>query len=232
MSKVYIFGDSFLSAESRGSFSWALKLAGKYEVVNTAQGGISNHEIFLRFLKYVDLFTESDSIIIGWSDPSRYYVIPGVTKSESTFRTYYTHFYNKELDLFHQLSYMQEIKRLIKKHNLQVLFMWSFPTDYKGIETDNPNWLDAIASDLPADNYSYQDTFENEIKPALLYFSKKDVRHFKSQKEITKYFIKDSRPNHISDQRVHEELYNIASQFIEKQLDGHIDLVKRLEDGS
>jgi hypothetical protein len=81
--------------------------------------------------------------------------------------------------------------------------------------------------------YYYLDTFENEVKPALIYFSKKEVGHCTTTNDIIDYFKnKDNRPNHIGNVRVHNELTKIVAEFIKGRTSGQIDLIKRLSDGS
>jgi hypothetical protein len=236
MSKIYIFGDSFFSrwVEDNNTSGWIVQLHAKYpEVINTAVGGASNHEIYLNYLKYIDDITPDDIILFGWSDPSRFYVNPGITKDEKIYKLYYANFYNKTLSMLQEKTYMSEVKNTITEKNLKALFFWSFPSAYVEVPRENFNWLDSMLIDITDQQYYYSDTFENEIKPALIYFSKKEVADFKSPDKVVHYFQKqDKRPNHIGDQAIHDELVKIVVEFIENQTSGQIDIIKRLNNGA
>jgi len=208
-------------------------LTNKHFVVNSAIPGASNHEIYLSFLKYANIITPDDHVLFGWSDPSRFYVNSGINKNEKTYRVYYENFYNKTLDTLQQKTFMGEIKKIIKEKNFKTLFFWSFPSDYIDAPKENASWVDAIASNIDLTKYYYLDTFENEVKPALIYFSKKEVEHCTTTTDIIDYFKnKDNRPNHIGNVRVHNELTKIVAEFIKGRTSGQIDLIKRLSDGS
>jgi len=235
MSKIYIFGDSFFYRwiETGIDYGWIVQLTNKHFVVNSAIPGASNHEIYLSFLKYSDIITPDDYVIIGWSDPSRFYVNSGISKNEKTYRVYYEKFYNKALDTLQQKTFMSEIKKIIKEKNFKTLFFWSFPSDYIDAPKENTNWADAIASNIDTTKYYYLDTFENEVRPALVYFSKNEVEQTTSSNNIIDYFKnKDNRPNHIGNVQVHNELTKIVEEFIKGRISGQIDLIKRLSDGS
>ena len=235
MSKIYTFGDSFFYrwVETGREYGWIFQLAQKYFVVDAAQPGASNYEIYLNFLKYVNDITPKDTIILGWSDPSRFYVNSGISKNEKTYELYYKNFYNSALSRLYQKTIMNEIKRIIKEKNLKALFFWSFPSDYIEGPKENTNWLDAILSNIDIERYQYLENFDNEVKPALVYFSKKEVEHLTSEKEIIDYFKNtDKRPNHIGNRQLHDELVRIVSEFVKNRSAGQIDLIKRLTNGT
>ena len=235
MDNIYIFGDSFFCrwVEDNVNYSWILQLTKKYSVCNYSIPGASNQEIYLSFLKNIDIITSNDVVLLGWSEPNRFYVNPEVTKNDKIYEMYHKNFYNKTLVKLQYQSFMSEVKKTIKEKNIKTLFFWSFPSDYIDPPKENANWLDAILSNINETNYQYLDSFENEVKPALIYFSKKEVEHFTSQDEIVNYFRKkDRRPNHISNEKIHNELVKIVIEFIENKIDGQIDLIERLNNGA
>lgn len=229
MSKIYIAGDSFFSCNQH-LWSWQNLLDKKYTVQNYSSPGASNQDIYLQFLEIYKLITPEDAIIIAWSDPNRTYVNPQVKKQSYPLKLYHTTFYNKELTELYSDSIMNKIDRLIEDKNLKALFFWSFPSDYN-LDNYDPNWLHALSCNLEHTNYLYRKQFKNEVRPALIYFSKKEVEHLKSTDDISKYFSDDSRPNHIGDNHIHKELYNIVTEFLENKISGQIDLFQRLKDG-
>jgi hypothetical protein len=229
MSKIYIVGDSFFVWELR-PWAWQNLLDKTYTVQNYSSPGASNQDIYLQFLEIYKLITPEDAIIIGWSDSNRTYVNPQVKKQSYPLKLYHTTFYNKELTELYSDSIMDKINCLIEDKNLKALFFWSFPSDYN-LDNHNPNWVDALLSNLDHSNYLYKKQFKNEVRPALIYFSKKEVEHLKSSDKISKYFSEDRRPNHISAKHIHKELYNIVTEFLENKIGGQIDLLQRLTDG-
>jgi hypothetical protein len=231
MSNIYVFGDSFFCrwVSHNVEYGWIYQLTKKYSVFDFAIGGASNHDIYLKFLHQVNNITPDDVILFGWSDPSRFYVNPGITRD---YKLYYKNFYNKTLSMLQEKSYTSEVKNLIKEKNLKALFFWSFPSDYVEVSQENFGWVESMLADTTDQQYYYITTFENEVKPALIYFSKKEVADFKLADEVIHYFQKqDKRPNHISDKVIHDELVKIVVEFIENQTSGQIDIIKRLNNG-
>ena len=229
MRKIYIFGDSFFTWDP-APWSWINLLDTNYSIEYYSKPGASNQEIYLKFLDHYDRITPEDLIIIGWSDLNRVYINPQVEKQDKFIKLYHTTFYNKELTELYSDSIMNKVDRLIEDKNLKALFFWSFPSDYK-LDRSNPNWLDALLCNLHHSNYSYRKEFKNEVRPALIHFSKKEVEHLKSIDKISKYFSDDRRPNHINSEHTHKELYNIVTEFLENKISGQIDLFQRLTDG-
>jgi len=223
MNKVYIFGDSFFTQSLYRSNSWPDMIAKKYHVVNAAQLGASIYDIYLQFLRHYKNITKNDTVILGWSDPWRYYSKPEIPKNEELSKLYYTQFYNQDLESFYQESIMNEVNRRLKEKEIRALFFWSFPTGY---------WVDTVIQDLDHNSYIYKTEFENEVRPALIYFSKTEAAHCKTEKEIINFFKNDLRPNHLSSQKIHDELYNIVTDFIDQKIQGQIDLFQRVNDGS
>ncbi len=223
MSRIFIFGDSFCWKESYFTEAWPYKLSSKFEVFNYAEGGYSNSEIFLEFLRRYEQMTESDVVIFSWSDPNRFYVNPEVKKTSNIAEIFYSHFYNKKLNEFFQKKISEEIKKMILDKKLRALFFWSFPSDYR-TDKENQNWVHSILEDYHFSNYTYFDNFENEVKPALIYFSKKEALSCKTSNEVIEFFTKDGRPNHIGDQSVHDTILSIIEDFVNHKISGQIDL--------
>ena len=229
MHKIYIFGDSFFIWDPV-PWSWINLLDKTYSIECCAAPGASNQEIYLSFLEHYNQITPNDLIILGWSDSNRTYVNPQVKKESYPLKLYHTTFYNKELTELYSDSIMGKIKCIVEDKNLKALFFWSFPSDYD-VDNNDSNWIDALISNLDHSNYLYRKEFKNEVRPALIYFSKKEVEHLKSADKISKYFSKDRRPNHISAEHIHKELYNIVTEFLENKISGQVDLLQRLTDG-
>jgi hypothetical protein len=230
MDKIYIFGDSFCAADEFNHNSWTVKLRKKYDVINEAVLGASNHEIFLKFVKYCNLMEDGSTVILAWSDPTRFYLKPEIERTDYLYGIYWDNFYNPILDELYQRLYISEVKRLTKLKNLRLLVLWAFPSGYD-IGQQNPNWL----FDIPNDSvYTYLDTFEHEVKPPLIYFSKKEIDHLniKNHKRIAEFFRNDRRSNHLGDQGTHDALHDIVCEFAEKRISGQINLNDRLNNGS
>ena len=230
MDKIYIFGDSFCVADEHNHNSWTVKLRKKYEVINEADPGASNHQIFLKFLKYCSLMEDGSIVVLAWSDPTRFYLNPGIERTDYLYGIHWDNFYNPILDELYQRLYISEVKRLTELKRLKLLVLWSFPSGYD-IGHPNANWLFKVPNDSA---YTYLDTFENEIKPPLIYFSKKEIEHLNitNHKRIADFFRSDRRSNHMGDQRTHDALHDIVCDFAENQISGQINLNDRLNNGS
>jgi hypothetical protein len=172
---------------------------------------------------------DGSTVILAWSEPSRFYLRPGISRTDSLYEIYWTNFYNEILDNLHQKLYTDEVKRLAKLKKLKLLILWSFPSNYNIADIENPNWLHSTGNES---EYIYIDEFDNEIKPPLIHFSKKEVAHITDHAELTNYFRKDTRSNHIGDQRIHDALHDIICEFVENKLSGKINLYNRLDNGS
>jgi hypothetical protein len=227
MGKIYIFGDSFCVPDEFNHNSWTVKLRKNYNVITEADLGASNHEIFLKFLKYCDLMEDGSTVILAWSDPTRFYLQPNIARTDHLYSVYWDNFYNPILDELYQRLYISEVKRLTKLKNLRLLVLWAFPSGYD-IDHQNPNWLFDVPDDAV---YTYLDTFEHEVKPPLIYFSKKEIDHLniKNHKQISEFFRNDRRSNHLGDQRTHDALHDIVSDFAENKIAGQINLKHRLK---
>jgi hypothetical protein len=145
---------------------------------------------------------------------------------------HYKNFYNNELETLYQKTFMHKVKSVVKEKNLRLLVLWSFPTGYVGTVRQNPNWLDTFMFDIDPEQYQYADTFDNEVRPALIHISRKETSLLNAEQDVIDYFLKDNRPNHIKDQTVHNELVKIVTEFVETRISGQVDLIKRLENGS
>jgi len=228
MDNIYIFGDSFCAELVPDKNAWTIKLREKFFVINEAEGGASNHEIFLKFLKYCDLMPDNSIVILSWSDPTRFYLKSGLVRTEFLYNVYWTNFYNETLDNLYQKLYTTEVKRLAKLKNLRLLVIWAFPSGYLTDRT-NSNWTNSTSNDAL---YDYIDEFENEVKPPLIYFSRKEIEYITDQDKISEFFTADKRANHLGNQRVHDALYNIVCDFAENKIAGKINLNNRISNGS
>jgi hypothetical protein len=231
MNKLYIFGNSF-TLKSNCDYSWINQLDNAYSVLNLSRSGENNGGIFLKFLEYRDTITEDDVIIICWSDYHRFYVNdPSIFNKKKTLeRTYYEYFYNKELLKYQSHGYLDQIVKIVEQKNFKMLFFWAIPTEFKNMA----NWIDTKFDYLSTDSYVYSHDLKNEVRPALIYFSRKEIDELisKNEKALINLYQHDSRPSHISDKNVHNELFNIVDEFIKDNVSGIINLEDRLKNGS
>lgn len=227
--KIYIFGDSFCWEKSYFPDAWPAQLSKKYSVQNFSMGGFSNYEIFLKICEQENRFEPGNTVLVCWSDPNRFYSNPGIKKDYKLYENYLTNFHNDFLNRFFQKQIMQEVKKILIEKKVQFLFLWSFPSDYK-TEVLNANWVNALLEDYDPNNYIYMDEFENEVKPALFYFSKKEAEKFKTHKEISEFFINDARPNHIGDQKVHDAIFDLIDKFVQHKISGKINLLELMNE--
>jgi hypothetical protein len=230
MDKIYIFGDSFCVADRHNHNSWACKLHKNYEVINEAEPGASNHQIFLKFLKYCDIMDDESTVVLTWSDTARFYLNTGIERTDYLYDVYWENFYNPILDELYQRLYISEVKRLTELKKLRLLVLWAFPSGYN-LGINNANWLFKVPDESA---YTYLDEFENEVKPPLIHFSKKEIEHLNinNHRRLAEYFRNDRRSNHLGDQKTHDALYDTVCQFANGQIAGKINLNYRLNNGS
>jgi hypothetical protein len=218
---IFIYGDSF--SLPHGENSWVNRLDKRHEIINRSLSGASNHYIFLKFMEDANHITADDIIIICWSDWSRHYSIDPTTVSES-FKSFYKYFWNPPLLEIQSLLYLDKIKSVSIEKKLRLLFIWGFPTSFGSIDF----WT--APGDVELDQLSYSHSFENEIRPALMYFSRKELPSniSNNQDSIIHYFKEDTRSNHINNVDVHIELAKIIEEFYQSKISGQINLKDRL----
>ena len=231
--ELYIFGDSFSTSYEQPSLiqrifenirlhakqlSWIEQLSRKYKVRNFSKGGHSNSHIFLKFVENIDSISSNDFVIIGWSDVTRPYA--NVKMNNELRKLYTEHFYNYRLHGEQTKLYMVRVKELLIERNIPHLIFWAFPSEY----TNGSSWSCRILEE-----YIYYDNFVNEIRPALIYFSRMELDPTLSSQEIIKILGDDSRPNHLGEWCIHDELFKIVVDVIDGKLSGMIDLKQRLD---
>lgn len=231
--KLYIFGDSFSVNYGQPSLiqrffekttiyeqqpSWIQQLSQKYKVRNFSEGGYSNSHIFLKFVENIDSITSNDFVIIGWSDVTRPYA--DIKMTQKLRELYMEYFYSHRLHREHSKMYMSTVKEILIKRNIPHLIFWSFPSYYD----NGPSWT---CRDL--NNFVYCDEFANEIRPALIYFSRIELDSNLTVQEYIEYMGNDSRLNHVGNATVHNELFKIVVDVIDGKLSGMIDLKQRLD---
>jgi len=222
--KLYIFGDSF-SIWRPEKQSWVHSLTAKYEVENFSYPGASNANIFVKFLEIHQCIIPEDIVIISWSDINRNYDSKRSTERRPIFDEYLFH---PTLQKMHDKSYLDRTKELIKECNLKALIVWAFPSEYKFNNTP-ASWVQPEFNYIDYNTYEYSVNFENEVKPALVHFSRIEIEKENiSQQEILKAYTNDRRSNHIGNVKVHSELVKIVDEFIIGQTSGQIDLKQRL----
>ena len=221
--RVFLFADSF-GTLTHTRYSWVDKLHANYHLVNKSSGGASTQEIGKRFLATVDRIKPEDTVIIGISDPGRFY-ISNEKKRNEYYEMYYELFYDKVISRIHYEGCLNKIKEVAKERNLKLLVFWSFPSDYNKSEVDN--WTDLDFHTCHDEDYVYDTTFENEIKPALIYISRREIPRKFTPEQLVDAFLNDNRPNHISSASFHEEMYSVVTKFINNEVKGQIMLSKK-----
>ena len=226
-----MFGDSFLADQSvhknkklidgvlTVDQSWVQQLSRKYSVRNLSSPGSSNSDIFLKFVENIDNITSEDFVLIGWSDATRPYCLEKITPRLR--EIYMTYFYNPRLHVENQTLYMKSVSDTLIERNINHLVFWSFPTGYIG---KNTSW---VSRDHEA--YTYNANFKNEIRPALVYFSRIELDSNLTPEAVIAQMGNDNRPNHINTELVHNELAKVVREVIEGNLSGMIDLKQRLD---
>lgn len=226
---VFIFGDSFFEEVRWNTNSWPVKLSNDIDVINYASSGSSNHDIYLSFMNAVPSLKEDDIVVVGWTEPNRFYCsdrrrVPNVQN------TYQSYLHNETLQNLYYRTYMAEVERICEENKVHLLVMWAFPSGYN-IPMQNPIWNLKQVGELSADKYNYIKNFKNEIRPALIYFSWADLDITLPESELVNEFSNDNRPNHIDNQKVHDEIVKVITEFVESKNIGTVDLIKRLENG-
>jgi hypothetical protein len=222
--KLYVLGDSF-SMRSVREWSWISRLTTKYDVKNFSYSGASNANIFAKFLEIYQHISPEDAVIISWSDTNRNYDSERTAERREIFSKY---FFHPELHKMHDTAYLKRTKELITEYNIRALIIWAFPSDYK-FNNAPANWIQPEFNYIDFNTYEYSVDFENEVKPALVYFSRIEIEKENiSQQEIIKAYTNDRRPNHIGNVKVHSELVKIVDEFIIGQTSGQINLKQRL----
>lgn len=222
--KLYILGDSFTTRDYR-EWSWINALTVKYNVENFSYPGASNANIFAKFLEIYWSISSEDVVIISWSDINRNYDSQRTAGTRSLFEKY---FFHETLHKLHDTSYLEHTKKIIKENNLRVLIVWAFPSEYKFNDIPT-NWQHPEFNYIDYNTYKYSVNFYNEVKPALIHFSRLEIeKENVSRDAISAAYANDRRPNHIEDYKVHSELVKIVEEFIAGKISGQINLKQRL----
>jgi hypothetical protein len=222
---IYIFGGSFLAPGATDS--WITRLSNNYDVCNLAKQNSANPNIFLTFLSTRDKMVKDDTVIIAWDD----YMFPNVNnidniparKRDTIMGTYLEYFFDSNLAKLHYDYYLNYVKDYAVANSINLIVLWAVPSNY--ITTDT--WVSQgpwSYDYLKPDEFQYAVNFKNEIRPALMYFSKKELDGL-TAKELEKYLMDDPRPNHIKDLTVHDKLYSTVSDFVDKRQTGCVNLL-------
>ena len=222
--KLYILGDSFATHDFR-EWSWINALTAKYNVENFSYSGASNANIFAKFLDIYRGISPNDVVIIGWSDMYRNYDSQRTAERRVMFDSY---FFHPTLHKMHDTLYLQRTNELIKENNLRALIVWAFPSEYK-FNNAPASWIQPEFNYIDYNTYEYSVNFENEVKPALVHFSRLEIEKENiSEQEVLNAYMNETRPNHISNRKVHSELTKIVDEFISGTISGQINLKQRL----
>lgn len=222
--KLYILGDSF-SAHAGRKWAWTTALTAKYNVENYSYSSASNANIFAKFLEIHQHIAPEDVVIISWSDTNRNYDSKRTAQRRDMYDKY---FFHPTLHRMHDTAYLNRTKELITEYNIRALIIWAFPSDYE-FNNAPTSWVHPEFNYIDYNTYEYSVNFENEVKPALVHFSRIEIEKENiSEQEILKAYANDTRPNHISNVNVHSELIKIVDEFIIGKISGQINLKQRL----
>jgi len=219
---IYIFGGSYAVNENN-SISWVTRLDQKYQVTNLAKSNTSNSDMLLALLAVHEKLTSEDIVIVVWND----YMFPytgsirnlPLEKQEKLLDDYFEYFYNNELAFEHYLYTLKRFKELCSQSKLIVL--WSSPSNQSLTFT----WPWEQDFHLNYKKHTFATTFENEIRPGLVYFSKREIKELSLKgNELKQMLIDDPRPNHIGSESVHNAIYESINKFIANDVTGIINL--------
>jgi len=198
---VYMFGCSF-SVDYEVSWTWPTMLAKKYMVKNFSQEGFSNSHIYLSILENIEQMKRGDTMVVVWSDLFRFYTINAKHKSKML-NTYLRYFHNEKLVKEHYKFYLDQVEILAREHDVQLVVVWSHPSDYGPASVDRFRY-----EYLHEDESQYIRNFENEIKPALIFYSLNEIKSLNLvNKILINYFSNDPRPNHIQSKETHSLIF-------------------------
>lgn len=220
ISMIYIFGGS-LTEDKLITDSWPTMLAQTFQVTNLSIPSASNSYIFLKFSEIAEQLTSDDVVIVAWQTYTRPYInLTEINKLSINDRyehlDYYQRFFTLDsIDRLHYETYLKMIKQICKEKSVKLIALWGSPTNYVP---------DAPVTLTNSSTFTYATTFDNEIRPALIYFS--EIERAKLPlKEAEEYTHTDPRPNHIEDRSVHNKIYNAVSDFINNKAKGLVSLL-------
>lgn len=219
---IYIFGGSYAVNENNPT-SWVTKLDQTYQVTNLAKANTSNSDMLLSLLAVHEKLTSDDVVIVAWHD----YMFPytgsirtlPLEKRGKLLDDYFKYFYNDELAFEHYLYTLNRFKELCSKSKLIVL--WSTPSN----QPTTYAWPWEQDFHLNWKKHTFAVTFENEIRPGLVYFSKRELKEMNLRGDALKNMLTDDpRPNHIGSASVHNEIYETINKFITNTTTGVVNL--------
>jgi hypothetical protein len=219
---IYIFGGSYAVNETN-PISWPTRLDQTHQVTNLAKANTSNSDMLLSLLAIHEKLTSKDVVIVVWND----YMFPytgairnlPLERQEKLLADYFEYFYNNKLAFEHYLYTLNRFKELCSKSKLIVL--WSSPSNQSTTYT----WPWEQDFHLNWKKHIFAVTFENEIRPGLVYFSKCELKAMNLKGDALKKILTDDpRPNHIGSASVHDEIYKTINKFITDTATGIVTL--------
>lgn len=203
---IFIFGDSFCI---RSRLSWVDILINNYNlrVYNASKGGARCSYMLDAFKKNLKRIKKDDFVIICWSDKNREHLNVANPKWQEIIDNKYQ-------------NTLIEAKQLLETNNINHVIIWGFPSDY-GIKS---SWLSTEFLYTDKNSYKYSMEFANEIKPALIYFSRQELQHIKDENILSKLMADDTRPNHIANPEIHRQLADAILKFYNKEITGQVYL--------
>lgn len=207
MTKVFVFGDSF-GTPAIQDWSWASIISKSFDVINRAAPGASCTRILSHLKTAIKHeISNDDFVIVFLSDRIRDYM----DLSDANWDEKSIKFYKKAINKIHWI---------LNKRKINYVVLWSFPSDYE----TSINWSSLEFVYIDKNTYRYFIDFKNEIRPALIYYSRKELSHITDSTELSKVFAQDKRPNHISDKNIHKKIAEIIEKFILKEKSGCVNL--------
>ena len=200
MKKVFIFGGSF-SVDEGG---WTDTIRNNYKLVNFSFGGASCSQILEKIKRQIDNINLDDFVIICWSDMNREYL--------NQLWINLDHLKIKET----YINNLNSAKKILEDRKINHLIIWALPSDYGKTRS----WTTVDFAYLDKEKYEYIVNFKNEIRPALIYFSRKELLHITDDNELVNAFKYDKRPNHIRNLKIHILLSDAIIKFIEEEITG------------
>ena len=206
MTGIFVFGDSF-AIRTHLTWAWPRLLEQNYTVYNRAVGGSSCSAILEKLKESISSneIASDDFIVLCLSDKTREYM----EIADPEWNTKTTEKYNLTLN---------EIKSILE--NFRHVVIWGFPSDYG----DSGGWLNEKFSYIDKDSYVYNVGFKNEIKPALIYYSRQEYKNIRNHKQMSRIFSNDRRPNHIGNDEIHKKIFGAVLEFVNGTASGCIDL--------
>lgn len=189
--------------------SWANRVAETFLVRNYSKPGASCSFILNSLTESINTgeITTNDYVIICWSDKNRDYLILTDPDWRQQVNTRYS-------------QILTDTATLLASSNLKHLVLWGFPSEYG----ESNSWNSEEFLYMDKDTYHYTHNFDNMIKPALIYYSRQELKHITDHTVLGETLAADLRPNHIGNMETHAKLTELIFKFINNEITGCVDI--------